>query len=269
MKTFHEYWSFTAMRGVFALFAAIAIIAIPRAVSSLFALPILIGFAIGLFALYTFFEMAATSLLAQLLPNAVLGRRAYYPQIAIAAIITILLFLTGYQVLSLGWLLWLAAVQAATSAAAEFLIARSTHREYKCLSCYSTAIVLAVSAVALPLASGLSTTGMAFALATYLGIFGVSESTLGGRMLLLEYRSEHPTHQLVDDSWRALMTVQPPLTLASAAAECTPCLTCETCPADAVCRDNSAGAQIAALRSTRQPSIINSIRAAALIQSHP
>jgi hypothetical protein len=274
MKNFHEYWSFTAVRGVFALLAASAIIALPRAVASLFALPVLLGFAIALFALYIFFDTAVTMLLSRLLPDADAGRRAYYPQIAFAAVATTLLFLTGYHVLSLTWLVWLAAAQAAVTAVAEFQVARSTHKEYGCLSCYTTAIVLGVAAVALPFGGLLDSTGIALALAAYIALFGLSEFSLGARMLFVQYRAEHPAPQFLDESWRASMTPQPALQLGpsleseGAAAICAPSLTCEECPADPLCRDNSLRAQIATVLSARQPSIVNTIRATTLIQSH-
>jgi hypothetical protein len=274
MKNFHEYWSFTAVRGVFALFAAAAIVAVPRAVASLFVLPILLGFAIALFALYTFFDTAVTLLLSTLLPDAAAGRRAYYPQIAFAAVVTTLLFLTGYHVLSLRWLVWLAAAQAIITAVAEFLIARTTHKQYGCLSCYSTTIVLAISAIALPFAGFLGTTGIALALAAYLAAFGLSEFLLGTRMLFVQFQAVHPAPAF-DMSWRDAMTLQPAFQLAAvvqtsipAAAPCSPTLTCDECPADLVCRDNSLSTQVATLLSTRQAGIVNSIRAATLIQSH-
>jgi hypothetical protein len=274
MKNFHEYWSFTAVRGIFALFAATAIVALPRAVASLFALPILLGFAIALFALYTFFDTAVTILLSRLLPDAAASRRAYYPQIAFAGVVTILLFLTGYRVLSLAWLVWLAAAQAAITAVAEFLVARTTHKQYGCLSCYSTAIVLVVAALALPFAGLLDTTGIALALAAYIAAFGLSEFLLGTRMLFVQFQAAHPALAF-DTSWRDAMTLQPAFqpaavahTSITATASCSPTLTCDECPADPVCRDNSLSTQVATLLSTRQPSIVNSIRAATLMHSH-
>jgi hypothetical protein len=270
MKNFHEYWSFTAVRGIFALLAAGAIVALPRAVASLFVLPILLGFAIALFALYVFFDTAVTVLLSRLLPDAAAGCRAYYPQIAFAVIVITLLFLTGYGVLSLKWLVWLAAAQAAMTAAAEFLAARSTHKEYGCLSCYSTALVLALSALALPFAGLLDSTGIAMALAAYIGLFGFSEFCLGARMLFVQYRADHPAPRFLDESWRASMTgpatLQPAPAPASAGiAPCAPSLHCEECPADPFCRDSSITIQVATLLTTRQPSIVNTVRAASLL----
>lgn len=269
MKNFHEYWSFTAVRGIFALLAATAIVALPRAVASLFGLPVLLGFAVALFALYTFFDSAITTLLSRLLPDTAAGRRAYYPQIAFAAVVTTLLFLTGYHVLSLTWLVWLAAAQAAVTAVAEFLVARSTHAEYGCVSCYTTAIALAVSAIALPFAGLLGSTDIALALAAYLALFGLCEFSLGARMLFLEYRAGHPAAQFLDPSWQAAMTTQPaqPLALAADTPTCATTLTCEECPADPVCRDTSLTTQIATILASRQPSIVKTIRAATLIES--
>jgi len=59
----------------------------------------------------------------------------------------------------------------------------------------------------------------------------------------------------------------PVVTHVSSADSCNPSLTCDACPEDPVCRDNSIAAQVRALLQNRQPSIVNTIRAATLLQS--
>jgi hypothetical protein len=274
MKAFHEYWSFSAIRGIMALFAAIAIVAIPRAAADLFSIPVLLLLAVALYALYNFFDAAAMILLAAVLPFKANKRRAFVVQSALAFVFGILLLLVGYRVLSISWLFGIAMLQAATSAVTEFLVARGTHRVYGCLSCYSTAIVLACAALALPFAVVLDPVNQALALAAYLTLFGFSEWLTGGRMLFLDYRAEHPMPQWLSTTWHESMTIAPaptpalPLEMTELQLSACEPTSCAACPAEAVCRDNSFEAQLALLLASRQPSIVNTVRAASLMHAH-
>jgi len=253
--------------------AATAIVLMPRAAAELFSMPILLGFAIGIFALFTFFDMAWTVLLSVVMPSEATGRKALIPAAFVTFGIVLALFLVGYGVLPPRLLVWLAAAQAAVSAVAEYQVAKSTHPQYGCLSCYTTVFVQAAAALALPFAGGLNDVDLSLALAGYLVLFGTSELSLGGRMLFLEYRAEHPAPQF-DLAWKAEMepvarpAVSAHFVLAAAGEVCNPALTCDGCAADARCRDNALTAQVSALLAGRQPSIVNSMRAATLVQSH-
>jgi hypothetical protein len=274
MKFFHEYWSFSAIRGVMALFAATAIVAVPRAAADLFNIPVLLLLAVALYALYNVFDGAAMVLLANVLPAQAARRRVFLVQSTLALVFGALLFLVGYRVFSLSWLIAIATAQAATTAVAEFLVARSTHRVYGCLSCYSTTIVLACAAVALPFTALLSSVDMAPALAAYLSIFGMSELFVGGRMLFLGYRAEHPAPQWLFTTWRDSMqltaSAQPAVALPVLPVQRAACAptTCAACPADTVCSDNTFEAQLASLLASRHPSIVNTVRAATLVHAH-
>jgi hypothetical protein len=48
--------------------------------------------------------------------------------------------------------------------------------------------------------------------------------------------------------------------------DCVNSLTCDNCPADALCRDNSIKGKLTSLLTSRQPAIVKAIRAATLLQ---
>jgi hypothetical protein len=276
MKSFHEYWSFNAIRGVFALLAAALIVAAPRVSASFLTIPFYIAIAIAAYATYTIFDMAIMVILAKLLPSKKNERRSFYVEACLAFIFATLLFLVGYRILSLSWLMYIVALQAAVAAVAEFLVAEGTHRTYGCLSCYSSAIVLAVAALALPFAGVLPPPEMSLALAAYLSAVGLSELFLGSRMLFLEYRAEHPAKPISMD-WRMAMeqAAEPapvrflPANLQAFGhpIDCVTALACDACPADTICSDSSLQGQLNSLLHTRQPSIVTTVRAASLLQA--
>ena len=269
MKSYHEYWSFTAVRGVLALLAAIVVIAVPRAAADLFVIPILLAFAIGALALWSVFDSAFTALLAFLIPTQTLRRSVLLPQAVIAFLLAALLFLNGYRLLPAGALVWIVALQAASFAAAEFFVARTTHRTYDCLSCYTTVFAFAFSALALPFASALSPANMTLALAAYLSLIGISELGMGSRMLFLGYRRDHPALRSLAQDWQASTELALGKSIAQPApTACAPDLTCGACPATSVCRDNALSTQITGILHNHQPAIVNSVRAATLLAHH-
>ncbi len=267
MKSYHEYWSFAAVRGVLALLAAAVVVALPRAIADLFSIPVLLAFSISAFALWAVFDSAITVLLANLFPSHTSGRRILVPQAITVFILAALLFLTGYRLLPAQSLVWIVAVLAAVSAVSEFSIAETTHKTYHCLSCYTTAITFAVAAVAIPFAAFLTPAEVTLALGAYLALIGSSELALGSRMLFLGYRAEHPLAVAVTPEWRLAM--EPAAQAAAATLACTPQLTCETCPATSVCLDNSVSTQLHNILNSRAPAIVRSLRASTLnAQNH-
>ena len=268
MTRYHEYWSFAAVRGVFALLAAAVVVALPRAIADLFSIPVLLAFSISAFALWAVFDSATTILLANLFPSHASGRKTLLPQAVIVFVIAALLFLTGYRVLPVGTLVWLVVAQAAFSALAEYRIARTTHRTYKCHSCYMTAITFAVAALTVPFAANLSASDMTLALGAYLALIGSSEVALSSRMLFLEYRGEHPAPQFPSTDWQNAMepATQPATSISTA---CAPNLTCETCPAMATCMDDSIPAQLTNILKSRESAVVRSVRANALLTRNP
>lgn len=264
MKPFHQYWTFSAIRGAMTLLASIAILTVPQATSSILSLPVLITLAIDCLATYSVLDGAVMVLLAKLLPARANHQNALYEQAFLAVSTGMLLYLLVYEALSMHWLMWIVAFQAGGAALFELAVARDTHRQYGCFSCYATSIVLGVAAIGLPFAAGLDASGMALALGTYVGLYGSSELLLGGRMLFLEYRSEHPA-ALDSEVWRMDMRQSAADSLLSLAARKT-CALCATCPADALCHDDSLTGQMRRVLAERRPAIVLAARTDALLK---
>jgi hypothetical protein len=92
-----------------------------------------------------------------------------------------------YDHVDLRWFLYLAAIQAAGLAVAEFIVARETSVQYGSKWCYASAIVAAVSSIALVSFGGnLSPRELAWLIYGYLGIFGFNLFALSARMLFAE-----------------------------------------------------------------------------------
>lgn len=209
MKAFQEYWTFSAIRGALTLGAAAIILALPYATSSVLEIPFFLGLAVDCLAAYTILDAAWTILLTAELPSSPSKSRLY--GLAIARAITgILLFFAVYGVFGTGAMLVIAAVQAVLATLSEVTIARQTYRQYGCASCYTAALVMALAALALPLAGRFSLDTIALALAAYIGAYGLAEIASGGRMLFLAYRSEHPAREF-SQAWREELTPRTPL----------------------------------------------------------
>lgn len=201
MKSFHEYWTFSAIRGALTVLASMIIFVAPQGLAFVFKGPLLVGVAITFLATVSIFDGGVMILLANLLPARATHRKAFYGQALMAMFFGLLLYMVVGGAINMRWLMLLVASQAALAAISELRVARDTNEQYECLSCYLTPIVLGVSAILLPFASRLDAAGMTIALASYAGAHGASELILGGRMLFLEFRSEHPA-TLPSDSWK-------------------------------------------------------------------
>jgi hypothetical protein len=89
------------------------------------------------------------------------------------------------------WFLYLAAMQAASAAAAEWVVARGTSAHHGAKWCYASATVAGVSAIALLFGRGLSPRELAWLLYGYLVIFGFNQFALSARMLFAERKLLH------------------------------------------------------------------------------
>jgi hypothetical protein len=259
MKAFREYWTFSAIRGAMTLLASIAVIALPYAASSMLSIPVLIALVIDCWATYCIMDSAVIVLLAKLLPAEAKSRKALYLQAAMGVVTSGLLYLVGYGVVTMRWVLAIAVLQAGTAALVEWRVSRDTYRIYKSGSCFTTAIVLAASAVGLAFTIGDAVGGTALALATFIGLYGGSELFVGAEMLFAEYRAQHPAPAWLSQS--LLAAKEPDLVGAN-------CGDCSQCPADAACRDFSLKGQMAQVVAGRQPAIVRTVRLATLLESH-
>jgi hypothetical protein len=207
MQSFREYWTFSAIRGALTLLVAAVVYFLPQATAGMFHAPVSIYVALSCFAVYFIFDAAVMVLLTLLLPGRVSGSRVLYAQAGWGLVTAGLIYAISYGAMAMHWLMIVVAVQTAVGAIAEESVASGTHPVYGCLSCYTSAIVLGVAALGLPFAGGLDATATSLILASVVGLYGASELSVGGRMLFLEYRSEHPAPVLVE-AWRAEM--EPP-----------------------------------------------------------
>jgi hypothetical protein len=201
MKAFHNYWSFSAIRGGLTVIVSVGILGLPYFAHALMTIPVMLGLAIDVLAVYAMLEGGALVLLGVSMPANFLGHKTRYAEAAASVAIGAVLFLMAHGEFS-QYVMWVVAAQAAIAAVAEYSVARQTYREYKCLSCYVSAFVLAACAMALPFAGAMSLDNQLFTLSTYVGLYGTTQILLGARMLFLEYRAEHPALGL-SDAWRA------------------------------------------------------------------
>jgi hypothetical protein len=191
MKAFRDYWTFLAIRGALAIVAAIVIAAMPFGAAWIMTIPVALALTADCLAAFSIFDGAVAILLNRLLPEQATHRRALFAQTAVGAAAATLLFFIVYGLIGIHALLWIVAAQFAAAALVEFIVARDTHAQYRCLSCYSTSMVLAFCALLLPFAAGLDASRITAALAGCVALYG-----LGARMLFLEYRSTHPADTL-------------------------------------------------------------------------
>ena len=115
MKSFQEYWTFSAIRGALTLGAAAIILAMPYVTASMLDIPFFLGLAVDCLAAYTILDAAWTILLTAELPASTppaATHRARLYTLSIARAITgILLFFTVYGVFGTGAMLAIAAAR--------------------------------------------------------------------------------------------------------------------------------------------------------------
>src|ERR1700721_4646171 len=92
MKPFHQYWTFSTIRGAMTVFAALAIFAVPQGQAFIFNGPAVIGLAINCLATFSIFDGGAVILLANLLPARAINRKVLYGQALMAIFSGLLLY---------------------------------------------------------------------------------------------------------------------------------------------------------------------------------
>ena len=203
MKPFHSYWSFSAIRGVLTIIVSVGMFGLPYFAHALVTIPVMLGLAIDVLAVYAMLEGGALVLLGTSMPENVKGHKTRYVEAVASVGIGSVLFLMAHGEF-IQYLMWIVAAQAAIAAIAEYSVARQTYREYGRLSCYVTALVVAACAVAMPFAASMTLDNQLVALSTYVGLYGSIQVLLAVQMLFLEYRSEHPAPAL-SNAWQAEM----------------------------------------------------------------
>jgi len=183
MRSYTEYWAATMVRGLLAILAGTGILFFPAMAATLLLLPFAILISILCLAAYGTIDSAIVLTTSFMVSHRQPGRLALRVQGICGAVIGVLLFALVYDRFDVHWFLYLASLQAATTAVTEFVVARETAAHHAALWCYVSAVVAGVSAVALLFGRNLSPRELAWLLYGYLGLFGFNLFALSARML--------------------------------------------------------------------------------------
>jgi uncharacterized membrane protein HdeD (DUF308 family) len=186
MKAYSEYWTATMIRGLLAIVAGTGVLFIPEMASTILLLPFALVISILCLATYGTIDSAIVLTTSFMIPHKQSGRLVLRMQGICGAVIGILLFVVAYDRIDLHWFLYLAAVQAAGTAVAEFIVARGTSAHHGSKWCYASAIVAAISSIALLFGRNLSPRELAWLIYGYLGLFGFNLFALSARMPFAE-----------------------------------------------------------------------------------
>ncbi len=185
------------MRGAIAILAATAGLAISGVAATILLLPLAIVISILCLAAYGILDSAIVIASSFMIPSNRPGRLALRLQGVAGMIIGVLMFSVVNDRVRLPWFLYLAALQAATVAAAEVIAARGTAGHHESNWCYAAASIAALSAVVLLSVGSLEHREMAWVIYGYLGLFGLNLIALSAKMLFARY-----THGVVWESSR-------------------------------------------------------------------
>jgi len=186
MKAYSEYWAATMIRGLLAVVAGTGVLFIPEMASTILLLPFAVAISILCLAAYGTIDSAIILTTSFMTPHQQPGRLALRMQGICGAAIGMLLFVLVSDRVELHWYLYLAAVQAATAAITEFMVARGTSAHHGANWCYASGGVAAISSIALLFGKNLSPHELAWLLYGYLGVFGFNLFALSARMLFAE-----------------------------------------------------------------------------------
>jgi hypothetical protein len=186
MKAYSEYWAATMIRGFLAIVTGTGILFIPEMASTILLLPFAVAISILCLAAYGTIDSAIILTTSFMIPRQQPGRLALRMQGICGAVIGIFMFALVSNRIELHWFIYLAAVQAATAAITEFIVARGTSAHHGAKWCYVSAGVAAISSIALLFGKNLSPRELAWLLYGYLGVFGFNLFALSARMLFAE-----------------------------------------------------------------------------------
>jgi uncharacterized membrane protein HdeD (DUF308 family) len=174
------------VRGLLAILAGTAILIIPEMASTILLRSFAIVISILCLGAYGIVDSAIVLTTGFMIPHQRPGRVALKVQGICGVVIGILLIALVYDRIDLHWFLYLAAIQAAGMAVTEFIVARGTSVHHGARWCYASAVVAAISAIALLFGGNLSPRELAWLIYGYLGVFGFNLFTLSARMLFAE-----------------------------------------------------------------------------------
>ena len=194
MKAYKEYWATAMIRGLLAIVAGTGVLFFPEMVSTILLRPFALAISVLCLAAYGVIDSAMVFTTSFMIPLERPGRLALRVQGLFGTVVGVLLFDLVYDRVNLQWFLYFAAAQAAGVAIAEFIVARGTSAHHGAKWCYVSAVVAAISAVALLLGRNLSPRELAWLIYSYLGVFGFNLFALAARMLFAERSLLHASH---------------------------------------------------------------------------
>jgi uncharacterized membrane protein HdeD (DUF308 family) len=196
MNKHENFWITTIFRGVLAILIGSGILIIPDLARTILFLPFALAFVILSLAVYGIADsmlVFATSFFTSLHP----AKAALRLQSAFGIAIGVLFCSILFDRIHLEWFLYLIALQALATSAAEFWIARHTAREHGSRWCYAAASVALICSATYIVAASvapatLSPHQIALLAYAYLAVFGVAQTLMAIRMLSFELRAARP-----------------------------------------------------------------------------
>jgi uncharacterized membrane protein HdeD (DUF308 family) len=182
---FTEYWLVTTLRGFLAILVGTAVLIIPQITSLALFMPFTIVASIVCLGAYGLIDSAMVLATSFMVSRRGAVRWALRLQGVSGAVIGAMLFALVYQHIDLHLFLYLAAIQAAGAAGADFIVGRSIAVLHGAYWRYASSSVAAICAVLLLLGRHLSTLGVLWLLYGYLGVFGFSLILLAAKMLFV------------------------------------------------------------------------------------
>jgi len=194
VKSYSEYWTATLVRGIVAIIAGTGIIILPEMASTILLRPFGVVIAILCLAAFGVVDSAIVLATSFMIRKDQPGRVALRIQGLAGATIGTLLFALVYNRIDLQWFIYLAALHAASAAMVEFIVAKGTSQQHGARWCYASALIAALSAIALLLGRDGGPRELTWLLFAYLGVFGFTLFALSARMLFAERAVIHPSH---------------------------------------------------------------------------
>jgi hypothetical protein len=183
MRTYTEYWIAMLLRGFLAVATGTAILFLNGLSATVLLLPFAIVTTILCLAAYGVVDSSIVIASSFMVPRHRPGRLALLLQGLGGVAIGVLLFSVIYDRVTIDWFLYVAATQAASVAVAEFIVARGTSDHHRSRWCYVSSVIAAVSACTLLTLAILGYRNVAWAIYSYLGVFGLNLILLSAWML--------------------------------------------------------------------------------------
>ncbi len=191
MTDYTAYWGATCVRGIIALVAGVAIAFCSALNTTILLMPIGIVFSLLALAAYVVVDSAIVVACSFMLPRHYLSRVALRLQGIIGMLIGVGCFIVGQDETAIGWFLYLAALQAACVAVAEYLSARDTAEYHHSKWCYASAAIAALSSVVLLIFHRATGHLLSWLLYSYLWCFGLNLFVFSCHMLFEEFHASH------------------------------------------------------------------------------